>query len=53
MTKCAKAMKICIICEGEEDYDYIKKLLECRVWSPYYIIKPRSEERRVGKECRL
>ncbi len=40
MTKCAKAMKICIICEGEEDYDYIKKLLECRVWSPYYIIKP-------------
>ena len=32
--------KICIICEGDEEYEYLEKLISLR-----------SEERRVGKEC--
>ena len=28
--------KICLICEGYEEFDYISKLLELKVWSDVY-----------------
>ena len=28
--------KICLICEGYEEYDYISRLIELRVWSDIY-----------------
>lgn len=31
--------KICIICEGSEEYDYLKKLNSLGVWSNKYSIK--------------
>ena len=34
-----KECKILILCEGEEDYDYISKLKECKVWSSAYSVK--------------
>lgn len=27
--------KICIICEGDEEYDYLNKLKELRVWNEH------------------
>lgn len=30
--------KICIICEGDEEYDYLTRLIELNVWSNQYII---------------
>lgn len=33
------ATKILIICEGEEEYDYLKKLNTLKVWDPKYSIK--------------
>ncbi|MCX4362479.1 MAG: hypothetical protein OSJ74_03700 [Clostridia bacterium] len=42
MSKKSIPKKICIICEGEEEYDYIKHLCECRVWNPAYTIKPKN-----------
>ena len=32
----AKLHKVCIICEGNEDYAYIQRLLELNVWNPVY-----------------
>lgn len=40
MSKKSVPKKICIICEGEEEYDYIKRLCECKVWHYIYTIKP-------------
>ena len=31
--------KICIICEGDEEYDYLSRLKELQVWSKQYSIK--------------
>ena len=31
--------KICIICEGYEEYDYFSKLIECKVFHSNYTIK--------------
>ena len=31
--------KICIICEGDEEYDYLSRLKELQVWSKRYSIK--------------
>ena len=28
--------KICIICEGDEEYDYLNRLKELRVWNEQY-----------------
>ena len=28
--------KVCLICEGYEEFDYISKLLELNVWSNVY-----------------
>ena len=30
--------KICIICEGDEEYDYLNRLKELRVWNEQYDI---------------
>lgn len=40
MSKKTSPKKICIICEGEEDCDYIKRLCDCKVWNSAYTIKP-------------
>jgi hypothetical protein len=32
--------KICIICEGYEEYEYIKKLIELKVWNNQYEVTP-------------
>ncbi len=34
--------KICIICEGDEEYDYLNRLKELNVWSKSYSIKLRN-----------
>lgn len=31
--------KICIICEGDEEYDYLSRLKELRVWSKQFSVK--------------
>lgn len=31
--------KICFVCEGEEEFDYINQLKECKVWNSIYNIK--------------
>lgn len=28
--------KICIICEGDEEYEYLNKLISLKVWSDSY-----------------
>ena len=35
-----KRHKICVICEGYEDYEYFTRLLELRVWSDIYDFHP-------------
>ncbi len=38
--------KVCVICEGNEDYAYIQRLLELNVWNPAYdfqLINAKSE----------
>lgn len=32
----SKQKKVCIICEGYEEYDYISKLLELKIWNYKY-----------------
>ncbi len=32
--------RICIICEGSEEYEYLKRLKDLNVWSPRYEITP-------------
>lgn len=42
----AKLHKVCIICEGNEDYSYIQRLLELNVWDSVYdfhLINAKSE----------
>ncbi len=44
----AKQHTVCIICEGNEDYAYIKRLLELRVWDDVYdfqLINAKSESK--------
>jgi hypothetical protein len=36
--------KICLICEGFEEYDYILRLLELGVWSDTYYVDPVNAE---------
>lgn len=36
--------KICIICEGPEEYEYLKKLNSLGVWSNKYIIDPKNAD---------
>ncbi|MDP4180470.1 MAG: hypothetical protein Q8942_05180 [Bacillota bacterium] len=36
--------KICIICEGYEEYEYILKLIELKVWNSEYIFYPINAE---------
>lgn len=31
--------KICIICEGDEEYDYLTRLKELQVWDKQYSVK--------------
>lgn len=31
--------KICIICEGDEEYDYLTRLKELQVWNKQYLVK--------------
>lgn len=31
--------RICIICEGDEEYDYLEKLKELNVWNSQYAVK--------------
>ena len=38
--------KVCIICEGNEDYAYMQRMLELNVWSPAYdfqLVNAKSE----------
>ena len=30
--------KICIICEGNEEYEYLKRLIDLKVWNEQYAI---------------
>lgn len=42
----AKRHKVCIICEGNEDYAYMQRLSELNVWNPVYdfqLINAKSE----------
>ena len=32
----AKRHKVCIICEGNEDYSYMQRLVQLNVWDPVY-----------------
>ena len=32
----AKRHKVCIICEGSEDYSYMQRLVQLNVWDPVY-----------------
>ena len=32
--------KICVICEGDEEYDYLERLKELNVWNGKYQIIP-------------
>ena len=34
-----KLRKICIICEGDEEVDYINRLIELKVWNEKYDVK--------------
>ena len=34
--------KICIVCEGDEEYDYLSRLKELQVWSKQYSVKPKN-----------
>lgn len=34
--------KICIVCEGDEEYDYVSRLKELQVWSRQYSVKPKN-----------
>lgn len=34
--------RICIVCEGYEEYDYINRLKQCDVWSDGYSVKPQN-----------
>ena len=42
LPKRPQGRRICIICEGDEDFDYIQRLRELRVWSNKYSIVPRN-----------
>jgi len=30
--------KVCIICEGDEEYDYLSRLNELKVWNEQYAV---------------
>jgi len=30
--------KICIICEGNEEYEYLKRLKDLKVWNEQYVL---------------
>lgn len=34
--------RICIVCEGYEEYDYINRLKQCTVWSGEYSVRPQN-----------
>ena len=34
--------RICIVCEGYEEYDYISRLKECNIWSDEYTVLPHN-----------
>lgn len=36
--------KICIICEGDEEYEYLKKLIELDVWDKKYLFQLENAE---------
>ena len=36
----SRTRKVCVICEGNEDYFYFRRLLELRVWSSVYAFFP-------------
>ena len=36
--------KICIVCEGYEEYDYLTRLKECNVWNPIYSIRIKNAQ---------
>ena len=38
MPKCFDTPKICIICEGNEEYQYLKRLKDLKVWNEQYDI---------------
>lgn len=39
LPKLADNHKICIICEGNEEYEYLNRLIELKVWNEQYEIK--------------
>lgn len=36
--------KICIVCEGYEEFDYLTRLKECNVWNSIYSIKVKNAQ---------
>lgn len=34
--------RVCIVCEGYEEYDYISRLKSCNVWNGEYVVKPQN-----------
>ena len=36
--------KICIICEGDEEYEYLEKLISLDVWSKNYCFQLENAE---------
>ena len=40
LPKIPQGKKICIICEGYEEHEYILKLKELKVWNSKYIVHP-------------
>lgn len=34
--------RICIVCEGYEEFDYINRLKQCAVWSGEYAVKSQN-----------
>ena len=38
------ARKICIVCEGNEEYEYLKRLIDLHVWNSIYKVELKNAE---------
>lgn len=43
--------KICIICEGDEEYEYLDKLKELDVWNEKYDIVLENADGNTSRRC--
>ena len=43
LPKIFKGSRICIICEGDEEYEYLEKLISLDVWSKEYCFQRKRQ----------